>query len=384
MQPTGERRAVLQASKDFLCDCPRCAAAGDDTRRFSCCSAAAVALAVAAGPAGPVGGGSSTAAVITVAKCGGYHLAAQLQLRVVDDPTCDVAATAAVVALAAVLLPCSACGMAATVAYAARVVEQEAVFCKQVAVIKYVLAGGGLRSAAAASVLRLKPAHPHHAHTAEAGYLMWALGGPDGGSGGGGEGSSGTGMLQAALGSRNVILPHASHDDAFRHELLGDALMTEALMGCPEGRGSEGLDALMGALTTKAGGVEGGGGIPAAVGAVPCWQLTAAHEAYCDAVRALALLSGVSHPYSLDACQKLLQAQRSMLPREAAALVHGGAAAACSFCGGARLDGMPMEVCEGCGWASYCCEEHLKLQMPLHKLTCKRGLCTEMQEGALH
>ena len=327
MQPTGERRAVLQASKDFLCDCPRCSAKGDDTRRFPCCS-------LTAAEADCLDGSDAT----TVTKCNGHHLATQLQLEV--DPTSEVAVAVAL------LLPCSACGTAASVVYAAHVVEQEAVFCKQVAVIKYLLSRGGARSAAAASVLRLKPSHPHHAHTAEVGYLMWALGGGGSGSGGGEKRASAV-MLQAALASRNVILPHASHDDAFRHELLGDALMAEA----------------------------GGGNIE---GALPCWQLTAAHEAYCNAVRSLVLLSGVSHPYSLDACEKLLGAQRSMPSRDDPALVNNELS--CCFCGGGRLDGLPMEVCGSCGWARYCCGEHLKLQMPLHKLCCKRGASAAADE----
>jgi hypothetical protein len=35
-EPTYARRAYYQISKDFLCDCPRCTALGDDTRQFNC------------------------------------------------------------------------------------------------------------------------------------------------------------------------------------------------------------------------------------------------------------------------------------------------------------------------------------------------------------
>ena len=97
LMPVHERRARLLASKEFLCQCPRCAADGDDTRRFPC----------------------------PTPTCKGSCL--------VHQPTSNAQAK---------LLPCSSCGQQVSTADSAHMLMNEAELIKEIARINFIIDTG--------------------------------------------------------------------------------------------------------------------------------------------------------------------------------------------------------------------------------------------------
>ena len=123
-QPVWQRRQKLQFTKEFLCECPRCSAHGDDTRRFSCATG----------------------------QCDGHHLAHQ--------PTA---------ADSALLLPCSICQHEPPAAARDRFLKEEAELLFKLDEIdasnkRLLLKSKGLQ-----------PPHPHHSAAARIGMMQWEL-----------------------------------------------------------------------------------------------------------------------------------------------------------------------------------------------------------------
>ena len=358
-QPTCRRRAKLLSGYEFVCDCTRCASSpsgGDDTRRFPCCcrrgglstsprdggyggdsvcqrgglltspqgsggcgdySDSGVGGGCQRGGGGsllltsPGGGGGSSGGD---SGCIGYHLVQQLD---VGD--------------AALLLPCSSCGHAASATVCVELLDDEA---ELLARLDRVDATRELRLARA-----LRPPHPHHSAAARIGMLQWELFHRTPGMCDTQAAARAAGEAIACL---QAIRPVPSKEHAAAYLSLGDSLLRGARMGRA---------------------------------AAPQLLLIQAQEAYQKGVRALALLYGPSHPSSEAAARAFAAMQCTMFTGNAAAM--GGLAAAagedagCSFCGGAVLDGKALLHCQVCQVAAYCCEEHRRAQWTLHEKTCR-------------
>ncbi len=120
--PTHERREYLFETKEFVCNCPRCAAMGDDTRQFNCSDP----------------------------TCAGRHFTCQPTST--DSPY---------------LLPCTVCGQTPSIEYQTYMLKQEASFETQLFDLKRRIATVSandiaLRQSLAAQFLNLAPPSPHH------------------------------------------------------------------------------------------------------------------------------------------------------------------------------------------------------------------------------
>ena len=397
LKPAPERRAELKARREFLCQCPRCSALGDDTRRFPCCCHTGnTSLAANAAKTGPCSGkqlggygGYHMAAIQQhppqgdqhqpLGGCGGYHMAAiqqhppqgdqhQPQQQAAgdksearhngssgggegsggDDPR---------------LTECSECGRRAPTAWVDKMLREEAETTKEVARLNAVVAGtpGPLPSNWLSLVRRLRPPHPHHRLAHAIGLLQWA---PENAIG---EPRAAAKALESVIAVQETIfgLQRSCMLNAPHRNLLGMVMLGMPIGGCP----------------------------PANPPPTASQDRNNARAA-CDALRRAAreqmvafgpVAIGVRATWSTDVEKDLLDAQMRLVPDDAAELVSPKA---CSFCGSVRVVAdqgnsgrgasggiaavaFALPKCGRCGRAAYCCREHQAIQWPLHKKSCR-------------
>ncbi|KAG1668123.1 hypothetical protein FOA52_003910 [Chlamydomonas sp. UWO 241] len=179
LQPVHVRRAALLRDKEFLCECPRCSAHGDDTRRFPC----------------------------QAKECGGHHL--------VHQPTDADEAS---------LLPCSCCGAAAQTAYAASLLRGESALVSELRTTNEIIDSGRRIFVDVVSLIqRLKaPHHPHHHLAGEVARVKWELARNVQQWGDAAE------AKRAEIECRNAIVRIPRRDTAVCFGNLGDALVAQA------------------------------------------------------------------------------------------------------------------------------------------------------------
>ena len=115
-QPVHKRKAKLLKDYEFLCDCPRCSALGDDTRRFHCTSTLLDGLEISkqqeANNTASSSGGvlmEDVASAVGTGPCIGHHRVHQESSEGVVE-----------------LLPCNVCGHRASRASRANLLDEEA------------------------------------------------------------------------------------------------------------------------------------------------------------------------------------------------------------------------------------------------------------------
>ena len=188
-KPVHERRARLKAW-DFLCECPRCAAYGDDTRSVKC---------------GSMG-------------CNGSHL--------IHQPTAEALP---------VLTPCMICGIQPSASFAAGQLKNEAKVAKKLAAINATIDSGMADAAGAGlmeAIMRLQPPHPHHHLAAEVFWVQYELYRNLGRS------DMAARCLGRVIECRDAIVSFPSRITAFKQEYLGDMLQA-----CPGATKDQLLDA---------------------------------------------------------------------------------------------------------------------------------------------
>jgi len=189
-KPVHERRARLKAW-DFVCECPRCAAYGDDTRSVACCT------------------------VSRNASCDGVHLIHQPSAE--DEP---------------VLTPCLTCGSRSDAHYAERVLQKETNTAEKLADINATIRAGNFEApidseledaeayhgAGLNAIMRLKPPHPSHHLAEEIAWVQYEshknMAKPQ----------KAAQSLRHVIRCRDAIINVPSRATAFKHEFLGDQL----------------------------------------------------------------------------------------------------------------------------------------------------------------
>ena len=369
-----ERRAELKARREFLCQCPRCSALGDDTRRFPCCSHTGgnATLAATAAKTLPCGGKQ-------LGGCGGHHMAViqqqplrgdshQQKLQAAGDKSEARRNDSSGVGEGGGgsdlrLTDCCECGRRAPTAWVDKMLREEAETTKEVVRLNAIVAGtpGSLPANWLSLVRRLRPPHPRHRLAHAIGLLQWA---PENAIG---EPRAAAKALESVIAVQETIfgLQRSCMLNAPHRNLLGMVMLGMPIGGCPPANPP-----------------------PTAS------QDRGNARAACDALRRAAreqmvafgpVATGVRATWSTDVEKDLLDAQMRLLPEDAAALVS---LKACSFCGSVRVVAdqgnsgrgasggvaavaVAMPKCGRCGRAAYCCREHQAIQWPLHKKSCR-------------
>ena len=313
LKPIAERRASL-GRWGFICACPRCSQADDDTRQFPCSAGGA---------------------------CAGYHAACHPD--------------AAAIPGAPQLRPCSVCGAAAAPAYETRMIKEEAKLAAKLARVNAVLDSGSGEDVVGL-VRGMTTFSDRHHLTHGVAFVRNELHSQFG------ELKEAAAALRLQLSVWDAILGGLPlMKSAFAAEYLGKACAQMGGAALPEARAAFQRARRMLRIVS---GPETG----YAMLIVRLLKEVDARLAEPSSARSVSARGGPSRGAAASG-------ERSAAPRGAPLSPAGSASApfpapACAFCGATDA---PLKRCGACHSpdAAYCCKEDQRAAWPVHKKVCK-------------